>query len=391
MAGPRPPGLQPRAATWVALTAAVLVVHGWLATWLAEAADRLSDGSAGRLVRLQVSFATVLEPAAAPQPPPVPAPPRTRPRPGPPAAVAAPEPAASVAAAEGQAVQPEATAVAPDAPPVVPEAQAAPVAPDIPAAAAAQELPRQAVADALPASAATSTAASSAMAFEWPLSTRLSYRLTGYYRGPVEGQAQVDWLRQGRRYQVHLEVSVGPAFAPLVARRMSSDGELGDDGLVPLRYDEETRVALGSTRRVRMAFMPERITLANGTEVVRPPGVQDTASQFVHLTWLFTTRPERLRRGEAVEFPLALPRRVEPWTYDVLGSETLHTPVGAFEAVHVRPRRASRPGGDLTAEAWFAPTLQHLPVRIVIRQDAETYVDLLLDRWPDQEAAATPR
>ena len=27
---------------------------------------------------------------------------------------------------------------------------------------------------------------------------------------------------------------------------------------------------------------------------------------------------------------------------------------------------------------WLAPTLQYLPVRIVIRQDADTFVDLLL-------------
>lgn len=235
---------------------------------------------------------------------------------------------------------------------------------------------------------ASASASASTVAFDWPLSTRLRYRLTGYYRGPVDGQAQVDWLRQGQRYQVHLEVSVGPAFAPMVARRMSSDGELGDNGLVPRHYEEETRVAFTSPRRVRMAFGSERVTLANGSEVDRPPGVQDTASQFVHLTWLFTTQPGRLVPGGSIELPLALPRRVEPWQYDVVAAETIHTPAGAFEAVHVKPRRTARPGGDLTAEAWFAPSLQHLPVRIVIRQDAETFVDLLLDRLPEQEAPA---
>ena len=44
----------------------------------------------------------------------------------------------------------------------------------------------------------------------------------------------------------------------------------------------------------------------------------------------------------------------------------------------------------------MAPTLQYLPVRIVIRQDAETYVDLLVDRLPQQaagpaKAASAPR
>jgi hypothetical protein len=66
----------------------------------------------------------------------------------------------------------------------------------------------------LAALAAPDTAASAPVAFEWPPSTRLSYTLTGHYRGPVHGQAQVEWLRDGTRYQVHMDVSVGPSFAP---------------------------------------------------------------------------------------------------------------------------------------------------------------------------------
>jgi hypothetical protein len=112
--------------------------------------------------------------------------------------------------------------------------------------------------------------------------------------------------------------------------------------------------------------------------------VQDSASQFVHMTWLFTTRPELLSAGTAIELPLALPRGVDRWIYDVIGAEPLGTPLGELDAVRVKPRRESRPGTDLTAEFWVAPTLQYLPVRILIRQDAETYVDLLLERLPQQ-------
>ena len=84
--------------------------------------------------------------------------------------------------------------------------------------------------------------------------------------------------------------------------------------------------------------------------------------------------------------PLALPRRVETWTYDVLGDETLATPAGAVPTLHLKPRREPRPGGDLTAEIWVAPSLQYLPVRILIRQDAETYIDLVIERLPQQAA-----
>ena len=144
-------------------------------------------------------------------------------------------------------------------------------------------------------------------------------------------------------------------------------------------------LALRSPRRAGVAFEPEQVRLANGDGVPRPAGVQDTASQFVQLTWLFTTQPQRLRVGEAVEMPLALPRRVDLWMYDVVQAERLWMPVGEIDTWHVKPRRPARPGGELTAEVWIAPSLQYLPVRIVIRQDADTFVDLLLTRLPQQD------
>ncbi|MFM7705660.1 MAG: DUF3108 domain-containing protein [Rubrivivax sp.] len=220
--------------------------------------------------------------------------------------------------------------------------------------------------------------------FEWPPSTRLSYSLTGDFRGPVEGSARVEWLRQGGRYQVHLDVAIGPSFAPLVRRRMSSEGELTDQGLRPTRYEEETRVPLAATRRKSVAFERERIVLQGPKAVPTLAGVQDTASQFVQLTWLFTTQPQQLRTGGAVLLPLALPHRVDVWTYDVMGEETLDTPAGRIPTYWVKPRRENWKPGELAIEAWFAPTLQYLPVRILIRQDAQTYADLMLQRLPQQ-------
>jgi Protein of unknown function (DUF3108) len=237
------------------------------------------------------------------------------------------------------------------------------------------------------AAAAPASAASAPPAFEWPPSTRLSYTLTGYYRGPVDGSAQVEWLRRGDRYQVHLDVIVGPAFAPLVSRRMSSDGEITEQGLRPQRYDEQTNIPLRDPRRQSIAFEDGRIVLPGNR--VRPAvaGVQDSASQFVQLTWLFTTQPQKLRPGEWIEVPLALPRHVDLWRYEVVGEEALATPAGTIPTFYVRPRRETRPGGDLLVEAWFAPSLQYLPVRIRIRQDAETSIDLLLNSLPKQEQA----
>ena len=366
-------------AVLAALAGAVLLAHLWLANSVLD--TTLGWGAApSRLRRMEVSFVRELAPAQVVAPAPVVAPPPARR-----AAIAAAPAASTAAPAPVEAVAqiaPEMPTAAVDVAPretvaVAPQATAG--AADAPAGAALASVP----------DAASAPASAAAAAFDWPPSTQLSYTLTGNYRGEVQGQARVQWLKSGSRYQVHLDVSIGPAFAPLLARRMSSEGEVTALGLRPRRYEEETRVAFRDPRMITVAFDDERVRLSNNTEVALPAGVQDSASQFVQMTWMFTLRPELLEVGRTVDIPLALPRRVETWTYEVLARETLNTPAGPVEAVHVKPRREARAGGDLTAEMWVAPQLQYLPVRIVIRQDAETYIDLLIKQLPQQ--AATPR
>lgn len=384
----------------------VIVGHALLAQWWAAQLPVLGASSGERGVqRLKANFVAELRPAAPPPQAPRPAPAPRRRAVAATAATAAAS-AASVPASMAEAASPPAAAASLpeatdtarlDAPPAPaassPEPVAAPAIeppePDSRSVLAGPPLlpPSAATATEDAASGAAPVAVAEAPAFEWPRSTRLSYRLTGYFRGPVDGQASVEWLREGTRYQVHVEVSVGPSFAPLLSRRMSSDGDIGADGLSPRRYEEETRAALRTPRRLAVLFGEGFVRLPSGAELPRPAGVQDSASQFVQLTWLFTTQPQRLRTGESIPLMLALPRRIDTWVYDVLMQETLATGAGPVEAVHVRPRRPARPGGDLTAEMWVAPSLQYLPVRIVIRQDADTYVDLLLEQLPRQAAA----
>jgi len=359
----------------LALALAVGAAHLWLANQ--HLPPRLGDGAADTPKRIDVAFVRVLAPTQAPAAPAAPLRPTPR-------SVAAPQAGASAASAASAACAASVLSPPPEPPPPVEPPLPVPKLPAV-ATAPAVDLPPAATPDSTPATTpAAAASAPSQAAFEWPPSTRLSYTLTGDYRGPVLGQAQVEWLLSGSRYQVHLDISVGPSFAPLMSRRITSEGELTADGLQPRRYDEETKVALRDPRRLTIWLDADRVRLPAGTELPRPAAVQDSASQFVQMTWLFTTQPDRLRAGQSLSFPLALPRRVEPWIYDVKETEMLATPAGPVEAVHIKPRRDVPVAGELAAEFWVAPSLQYLPVRILIRQDAQTYVDLVIDRLPQQ-------
>ena len=384
------------------LSLAVLAGHLVLAGWLSSEMSRLGSGAGEALQRIDVAFVRDLQASeplvmTAAVPPRRPAAPAAAPMP----AASAPEAAASAAAAAAPAdstaapsaetpsigvpdttvgpVLAEATAASAPAP----AADVAPLAsPPASGASAASPAPPSAALASAPAPAS----APAAVAFEWPPSTRLSYALVGDYRGPVQGSARVEWIRRGDVYQVHLDVNVGG----VARRRMSSEGRLGEQGLQPRLYEEVTTALFRDTRRHVVRFEADRIVLANGQVQPTMPQVQDTASQFVQLTWLFSTQSHRLRPGESVEVPLALPRRVDRWVYDVQQEEEVQTPAGLIRAVHMKPRRLLAPKGELLVETWFAPSLQYLPVRIIIRQGDAAYADLTLSRLPQQAEAAPP-
>jgi Protein of unknown function (DUF3108) len=355
-------------------------LHATLVSWLEDELVVWGSGAQPMPQRMGVAFVRTLEPAApvavvvaAPK-----ARAAVRPR-----RVRAAASAASAASAPAPIEEPAVVVEALTSPPLVTDAP-----PTVSAVPTVQEAAAgEPVASAVVAAPAAPAASAAVVPFEWPPSTRLTYTLLGNYRGEVHGNARVQWVRIGSRYQVHMDVAVGPSFAPLMSRNMTSDGELGEAGLVPRRYDEATKLPFQSPRRVAVQFTPQTVTLANGSTREAMAGVQDTASQFVQMTWLFTTQPELLRVGNSISLPLALPRRMDRWTYDVLAEQRLYTPVGELDTFHLKPRRADdRPRGELSAEVWFAPSLQYLPVRIRIQQDSETYVDLMMDAAPLQAA-----
>jgi Protein of unknown function (DUF3108) len=367
--------MRPRRGRLLALVAAVTALHLAMlpAVWPVRLGDGAAADASSRPQRLAVNFVQTLQPREPAAAPPLARLARALPAAGGAVAGLAAEPAAS--AAEAAAVPASAPLLA-LRPPLVAAASAS-----SPPAQAAASAPPAELRAAAPAASAVPASTPDATAFDWPPSTRLSYRVTGHVQGPVEGDARVEWLRQGLRYQVHLDMTV----ALLASRRISSDGVITPSGLAPHRYDEETRIVLREPRRVALEFGPEQVRMADGRLLPRPEGVQDSASQFVQMTWLLNARPELRQTGASVAFPLALPRRIDPWIYDIADAGPVLTPAGELQALHVKPRREAG-GGDLTVELWVAPSLQFLPVRLLIRQGQAVRLELLLDRLPEQAA-----
>ena len=268
---------------------------------------------------------------------------------------------------------PEVTAQAPDTPasaasPAVANDQttAAAVAEASAAPPAAEPV---AAASAAPAASAPSAGDAPFLA-SWPSDTRLTYKLGGNYRGELHGSARVLWQREGTRYHTAVEMSAGL----LASLSFTSQGDITEGGLRPEVYEENVR---GRRRGVRLG---EEVRLNNGDRIARPDAVQDTASQFVELGHRFSTGQVKLVPGAQINFSMARPGGIDEWTYDVIGEETLHLPrLGPVPTLHLKPRPLSKPRGPISAEIWYAPSLQYLPVRIRITQGNDNYIDLMVD------------
>ncbi|HEX5786296.1 MAG TPA: DUF3108 domain-containing protein [Burkholderiaceae bacterium] len=205
----------------------------------------------------------------------------------------------------------------------------------------------------------------------WPRNTRLSYRLRGYFRGDFHGTANVQWQRAQTRYQAQVNLNV----ALLLSMSLTSQGRILPSQLWPEVYEEDRR---GKKRGVR--FGDQLVALNNGDSVPRPAGLQDTASQFVQLAQDFSTGRVKLAVGHVVPVMLGRPGGVDEWRYEVVALDTVQTSLGALPAYHLRPQPLANPRGPVSAEIWVAPALQHLPVRIRLTLNPETWMDLTLEQ-----------
>ncbi len=248
--------------------------------------------------------------------------------------------------------------------------------------------------------AAANRAAALALQGEWPADTRLTYQLGGYFRGDLHGDAQVQWTRPtetdasapaepanatttaataslpSSRYQVRINISIGFTKA-----QMQSQGRVRANGLQPQAYEEQ--LPSGGRRSVTLAA--REVLLGDGRRLPRPSddlsAVQDTASQFVDLGHRFSSGRAVLKAGETLRVWLARPGGLDEWIYDIGPPETIYLPViGPVLAHHLNPRPLANPRGTITAEMWFAPSLQYLPVRIKITLNKDAHLDLLVQK-----------
>lgn len=312
-----------------------------------------------------------------------PAPPETPAAPPPPAAaLAAPvEPAAPAGEADQTAADPAPNGTPADPPtPAAPDSRSASTdtAPNTSTDASTSPAPEASAARSSQTAAGSAASAPAAppaapsqtpvTAMTLPGSAQMDYQVNGSVKGlTYHARGELLWRqRSDSSYDVSMTVSA--MF--LGSRGMTSQGQVGPQGLVPTRFSDKSRT------EVAAHFEPDKGQIsfsANTPSVPWLQGGQDRASVFIQLGGMLAGNPAGFPAGSTISVYTVGPRDAEIWTFRIEGEETLNLPFGQLAAIKVS--RQLRHERDQQLEVWYAPSLGYLPVRNKISQSNGDFVD----------------
>jgi hypothetical protein len=162
---------------------------------------------------------------------------------------------------------------------------------------------------------------------------------------------------EGDTYRAETVAEATGVFAWLYGGRyvQRSRGRVGPDGLIPDEYFVmRGKPDRAETARFDWTQKKVSFTRRNETET-KPiqPGVQDPLS-MLHQLYFYQPLPQ------TAFLDIATSRKVNTYTYEVIGEELLETPIGIVATVHLR--RDDEDSDRL--ELWLDPRRGYLPMKL---------------------------
>lgn len=366
LAAPASPRPGPSGRSLAAIVAIVLVAHYWVldGQLAALGQDPLAPGP---LFQTRTVAAQVKAAANAPTKPPAPATP-----------VAAKPPSAAKPGDAAEANPTVAPATAPETgaqtgaqarPEARPESAAEPSAATPTASPPAAAVPEASAAQTSPPGAEPLPVQT--LAVSVPANTTLRYA-TEAKRGflSLSGEGELRWQHDGQHYQARLNLSVTGVRA-----EYTSAGRITPAGLAPERFADKSRGERAAHFRPELGLISFS---ANTPDAPLVPGAQDQVSALLQLAGLLAAAHTPLAQGQLFSFQLVSAREAVPYSFQVMGNETLKLPQGALEVVKLlRVPRADR-AHERKIELWFAPALNWLPARIRYTEANGTVIEAQL-------------
>lgn len=185
------------------------------------------------------------------------------------------------------------------------------------------------------------------------------------------GKAELTWRQDGDHYVLDLSAS----YFSIAVFQWNSTGQLASQGLLPSRFsDKRFRKS-----EVAAHFNHElgKVTFsANTPDAALLAGAQDRVSVILQIAGLLAADPARYPPSSSFSLQTVSATEAQPWLFTVNESETLSLPAGPQPALRIT--RNPRSEYDQKVELWFAPALNHLPVRFRFTETNGDFVDAQL-------------
>lgn len=209
-----------------------------------------------------------------------------------------------------------------------------------------------------------------------PPAADLSYVVKGSSHGiPLMGTGVISWSHGDGQYALHTEAR-SSLFGKVLEQR--SEGGVDEYGLAPVNYYEK-RIRKDPTT-TRFDRGEHRIEYENGKTVhaIRG-GEQDRSSVAWQLAVLARATPAKFTAGSEWTFYVAGRRDGAPWTFRVIGNETMESGgLGDVKVLHFT--RLPVPGNDQDVDVWLAPGLDWYPARILFKEENGDSLEQVLEK-----------
>jgi hypothetical protein len=209
-----------------------------------------------------------------------------------------------------------------------------------------------------------------------PPSADLSYSIKARQKGfSLTGDASINWRVAGAKYTLRADTRAA-LFGSILENR--SEGAIDGFGIAPAKFVEKRIRRDTSTTTFDRAS--KSISFTEGKETYPLiGGEQDRSSITWQLAATARAAPEKFTPGSQWIFFVAGRRDAEPWTFKVVGKETVRTGVGAVDTLHLvkLPPPDSK---EQTLDIWLAPAHEWYPARLRFTDGDDEFVDQTLEK-----------
>ncbi|MBZ0105062.1 MAG: DUF3108 domain-containing protein [Sulfuricella denitrificans] len=178
--------------------------------------------------------------------------------------------------------------------------------------------------------------------------------------GQPVGTVTEHFEQDGKSYRIESTTAATGIYA-LFAKgniRLVSEGEVTRKGLRPTHF-EHHRGADPARLIVADFDWEKRIVSHRYDNRIETAPLEDDVQDRISQHYQFMFQPPRQK---ALDIHLTTGRKLNHYSYRVVGDETTATPIGNFKTVHISKQRTPDEDG---IDLWLAKSRHYFPVRIV--------------------------